>query len=181
MHGLPPQALVEKHLWIVEKFAKKYHGNADMRAAGMLGLCEAAQRFKPRRGAAFSTYAWNWVKGHVLSELRRSHVVPVPEHAARDASRRGEPVRGVVVFSLPEPVTGEPEEAEAQSERSMRLRAMHEAVEALPTREHRHVVNRTLAGRTVEQIAFGMGLNEERVEELLDEARGELSWMLDGE
>ena len=61
----------------------------------------------------------------------------------------------------------------------MRLRALHQAVEALP-RELRHVVNRTLAGRTVEQISSGMGLTETEVEQLLESARVELSWMLDG-
>lgn len=188
MHGLPPEALVEKHLWIVERFTATYckqAPHADLRAAGALGLCEAARRFKPRKGAAFSTYAWNWVKGHVLSELRRAHVVPVPEHMARAASKRGEPVHGVVVFR-PDGLVRETgvavEDHDAQegaADRGMRLRAMHEAVEALP-REQRHVVNRTLAGRSVEQIAFGLGIAEEHVEELLEQARGELEWMLNG-
>ncbi len=166
MHGLPPQALVEKHLWIVDRFAATYQKSAphaDLRAAGALGLCEAARRFRPRKGAAFSTYAWNWVKGHVLSELRRAHVVPVPEHLARAATKRGEPVKGVVVFR-PDGVVREtglaPELTDEQddaADRAMRRRALHYAVEALP-REQKHVVNRTLAGRTVEQIAFGLGI-----------------------
>jgi RNA polymerase sigma factor (sigma-70 family) len=188
MHGIPPQALVEKHLWIVDRFAATYQKaapHADLKAAGALGLCEAARRFRPRKGAAFSTYAWNWVKGHVLSELRRAHVVPVPEHMARAATKRGEPVRGVVVFR-PDGVARElsavPDDADEQegaADRGMRLRAMHQAVEALEP-ELRHVVNRTLAGRTVEQISCALGLTETRVEEMLELARVELSWMLDG-
>jgi RNA polymerase sigma factor (sigma-70 family) len=188
MHGLPPEALVEKHLWIVDRFTatyKKHAPHADLRAAGALGLCEAARRFRPRKGAAFSTYAWNWVKGHVLSELRRAHVVPVPEHMARAANKRGESVHGVVVFR-PDGIVrdsggsvDDPDEQEKAADRGMRLRAMHEAVEALP-REQRHVINRTLAGRTVEQIALGLGIAEEHVEELLTQARGELEWMLNG-
>lgn len=179
MDGLPPNALVEKHLWIVDRFAAKYRGtmpHGDMKAAGMLGLVEAAQRFRPRKGAAFSTYAWNWVKGHVLSELRRCHVVAVPEHTARDANRRGESLRGVVVFDVPDPGGGDEQESEA--DKSMRLRALHDAVEALP-RDQRHVVNRTLAGRRVDQIAKGMGLTEERVEEIIEAACEELGWLLD--
>jgi len=192
MHGLPPNALVEKHLWIVDKFAATYAKkapHADLKAAGALGLVEAAQRFRPRKGAAFSTYAWNWVKGHVLSELRRSHVVPVPEHTARAANKRGTPVRGVVkffsgggVFDFPQP---EPERdgahlTEKSVERAMRRRAIHAAVGELESAAHRHVINRTLAGRTVEQIAKGMGISAAAVEELLEQAREELSWLLEG-
>lgn len=185
MHGLPPDALVEQHLWIVDKFASTYRASApqaDLRAAGALGLCEAARRFKPRKGAAFSTYAWNWVKGYVLSELRRAHVVPVPEHLARAASRRGEPVRGVVVFAHPrafDGVDGSTTDAEQEraAERAMRHRTLHHAVEALDT-EHRHVVNRTLAGRSIEQIAKGMRCTQTRVTELLEEAQTQLAEIL---
>lgn len=125
------------------------------------------------------------MKGHVLSELRRAHVVPVPEHLARAATKRGEPVRGVVVFR-PDGIAREvgatdtsPGEQDAAADRGMRLRALRGAVTALP-RMHRHVVNRTLAGRRIDQIARGLGVADVRVEELLDEARVELSWMLDG-
>lgn len=178
MHGLPPDALVEKHLWIVDRFAASYRKiaprGADLDAAGRLGLCEAAQRFRPRKGAAFSTYAWNWVKGAVLSELRRSHVVPVPEHTVRAACREGKSVHGVVVFDVPESA---PDDAEPRD--TMRSRALHQAVERLRPL-YRHVINRTLAGRSPAQIAFGLGLTEARIEEILELARVELSWMMDG-
>jgi RNA polymerase sigma factor (sigma-70 family) len=189
MHGLPPNALVEKHLWIVDRFAaayaKKAPPHADLKAAGALGLVEAAQRFRPRKGATFSTYAWNWVKGHVLSELRRAHVVPVPEHTARAANKRGEPVRGVVVYR-PDGVGRElgpqpdvPGEQESAADKAMRRRAIHLAIGELEP-AHRHVINRTLAGRTTAQIAKGMGLTEAAVEQLLEQARGELEWLLNG-
>jgi RNA polymerase sigma factor (sigma-70 family) len=167
-----------------------------LQAAGTLGLCEAARRFKPRKGAAFSTYAWNWVKGHVLSELRRAHVVPVPEHLARAASKRGEPVRGVVVFlhdhaslSLEHSRAragnaaeglGGADGQEGSADRCMRLRALREAVPGLCDPVHRFVVRQVFLGRTVEQIADCLETTDARVEELLDEAREELSWMLDG-
>jgi RNA polymerase sigma factor (sigma-70 family) len=180
MHGLPPNALVEKHLWIVDRFASTYARaapNADLKAAGALGLVEAAQRFKPRKGVQFSTYAWNWVKGAVLSELRRCHVVPVPEHTARAAHKAGEPVRGVVVFNAPEP--GESDAQEERADQAMRSRALHLAISRLPPKQ-RQVISRTLAGRTIEQIARGMRLTETRVSELLAQAREELTWQIDG-
>lgn len=175
-----PQALVEQHLWIVDKFASTYHASApqaDLRAAGALGLCEAARRFKPRKGAAFSTYAWNWVKGYVLSELRRAHVVPVPEHMARAANRRGEPVRGVVVFATGERLAGSTGDQEQAAESAMRSRAVHYAVEQLAP-DLRHVINRTLAGRSVEQIAKGLRCTQTRVRELLEQAQAQLAEIL---
>lgn len=186
MHGLPPRSLVEKHLGIVENFAARYRwqaSGADLRAAGALGLCEAAERFRPRKGAAFSTYAWNWVKGHVLSEMRRAHVVPVPEHTARKAAKRGAAIRGVVKFATHDGVFDrESDETEPVSERSadlaMKRRVLLDAVKELDCRVHRLVIKRTMAGRTPAQIAQAMGVTETRVEELLEEARGQLAWML---
>lgn len=183
MHGLPPNALVEKHLWIVDRFAAKYQRDAphaDLKSAGALALCEAAQRFKPRKGAAFSTYAWNWVKGHMLKELRRSHVVAVPDHTVRAAARLGETITGVVRFMGPSDDPPVDASQEHGADQSMRRRAVHEAIERLEDRQHRHVINRTLAGRTVEQIAFGMGLTEEQVEGLIEAARENLEWILSG-
>ena len=105
MHGLPPAALVEPHLWIVDHFVTRYQPqapHADLHAAGVLGLVEAADRFNPRGGRKFPTYAWLWVKGQVLREVRRSHLVTVPEHDVRRANAAGTPVRTRVWRSVPE-------------------------------------------------------------------------------
>jgi RNA polymerase sigma factor (sigma-70 family) len=175
MHGLPPNDLVQSHLWIVDAIAHKYWDKgppgSDLLAAGALGLVEAAQRFEPARGMRFSTYAWNWVKGHVLGELRRCHVVPVPEHTARKACKDGEPISGVMVFGERHRAFGAAGEQEPAAERGMRLRALHFAVADLGDDSHRHVISRTLAGRTPEQIGKGMGLGAERVRQLLKEAQ----------
>jgi RNA polymerase sigma factor FliA len=40
------------------------------------GLVEAAQRFDPDRGAAFSTYAWYRVQGAIVDGLRKSSNIP---------------------------------------------------------------------------------------------------------
>lgn len=204
MQALPTNELVSTHMWIVERFQARYQQSAphaDLRAAGALGLCEAAQKFQPARGHKFSTYAWNWVKGYVLGELRKSHVVPVPEWTVRKASKEGETVRGVVVYCLNEAmighgkvrdsrkteavdgehlaeVTGAHDVDLAQEEhadRRMRLRALNCAIVALADKNHRHVVNRTLAGRTIAEIAKGMGFSQERVRQLLHEAQGLLA------
>lgn len=175
MHGLPPADLIQRHTWIVEHFCARYRQlarEADLHAAGLHGLCEAAAKFEPARGRAFSTYAWNWVKGYVLSELRRSHVVPVPEHTARKAYAAGEPVRGVVVFGVPE--LPQEDEQERQSDRAMRLRAVREAARDLSDKQMRRAVLLLLEGDSVEQIAKALRLPHTRVSELLAQAEGEL-------
>lgn len=198
MHGLSVNALVVDHLWIVERFRGVYWRNAprgaDLKAAGVLGLVEAAQRFDPARGMRFSTYAWNWVKGHMLSEIRRSHVVAVPEHTARRACKDGESVIDVVEFSGDADHQPETKERrfrgkaphlsinvedgasqERAADRAMRLRALGEAVARLDNKMHRHVMHRTLSGRSIEQIARAMKLSEERVRLWIREAQALLA------
>lgn len=175
MHGLPTADLIQRHQWIVEHFCARYRRiarQADLHAAGWHGLCEAAAKFEPERGRVFSTYAWNWVKGYILSELRRSHVVPVPEHTARKAHAAGEPVRGVVVYGVPE--VPQEDEQERQSERSMRLRAVRAAVRELSDKTERRVVLLVLEGSTIEQIAKALDLTQTRVAELLQSAEQEI-------
>ena len=179
MHGLPPADLIQRHQWIVEHFCARYRRiarQADLHAAGWHGLCEAAAKFEPERGRAFSTYAWNWVKGYVLSELRRSHVVPVPEHTARKAHAAGEPVRGVVIYGVPELPTED--EQERQSERAMRLRAVRQCVRELEDKAMRQVVWLLLEGDSIEQIARALDMTQTRVAELLESAERELKELM---
>jgi RNA polymerase sigma factor (sigma-70 family) len=175
MHGLPTADLIERHGWIVDHFCARYRSigrGADLRAAGQHGLCEAAAKFEPTRGRAFSTYAWNWVKGCVLSEIRRGHVVPVPEHTARKAYAAGEPVRGVVVFGVPE--QPQEDEQERLSDRSMRLRAVRQCVRELGDKLTRRVVLLLLEGDSIESIAKALDLTQTRVGELLESAERQL-------
>jgi RNA polymerase sigma factor (sigma-70 family) len=180
MHGLPQTALAHQHVWIAEKIAARYvhvAPTADLRAAGALGLAEAASRFQPRRGLRFSTYAWPWVKGAVLAELRRNHVVPVAEWTARKDSREGRSPRVVVVFGALDTDKGgatDDADQEEAADRDMRLRGVRIAVSRLADPGHRRVIEATLEGRTPEQIGEDLGLCEERVRQLLREATNEI-------
>jgi len=179
MPARPPAELVESHLWIVEHFHARYRliapAGADLRAAGRHGLCEAAAKFQPKKGRVFSTYAWKWVKGYVLAELRKCHVVAVPEHSVRQAQAAGSPVRGVVVFGVPE-IQAE-EEAEAKSDRAMRLRSLRSTIAELDE-PARSVVRRALRGLTIAQIASQLRLTQARVAELLEQAERELQELM---
>lgn len=181
MRALPPADLIRAHTWIVEHFCAKYRklgAKADLRAAGLHGLCEAAARFQPRRRRAFSTYAWNWVKGYMLSELRRAHVVPVPEHTARRAHAAGQPLRNVVLRLDPVDLEshGDPDndiEQERVSDELMRRRAVLEAARELAP-ELRAVVRLVLGGESVPAIAKALKVKQDDVLLLLERAEREL-------
>jgi len=44
----------------------------NLRAAGILGLIEAAQNFDPQRGVPFKTFAYPRIRGAIVDELRRN-------------------------------------------------------------------------------------------------------------
>jgi RNA polymerase sigma factor for flagellar operon FliA len=75
--------LVEQHLDVARKAAHmifprvREHVELDeLIALGNAGLAEAAQRFDPARGAAFSTFAWYRVQGAIVDGLRKSSHLP---------------------------------------------------------------------------------------------------------
>lgn len=82
--GLPPvDELVLKHGELVKRIA--YHVVSrlpshievdDLIQAGMIGLLNAAQNFKPTKGANFETYAGIRIRGAMLDEARKSNWTP---------------------------------------------------------------------------------------------------------
>ncbi len=53
-----------------------YVDNENLESAGILGLVEAAGQFDPMRGTAFTTFAFQRIRGAILDELRRNCPVP---------------------------------------------------------------------------------------------------------
>lgn len=75
--------LIERHLDVAQKAAAMIYPRVrghvemdDLVAYGNAGLAEAAQRFDPTRGAAFSTFAWYRVQGSIIDGLRKSGTLP---------------------------------------------------------------------------------------------------------
>jgi len=94
--------LILEHLSYVRHILGKMLGtlpdhvdNENLESAGILGLVEAAGQFDPSRGIAFTTYAYQRIRGAILDELRRNCPVPqtILQHWAliRDASSRMQP------------------------------------------------------------------------------------------
>lgn len=77
--GLRP---VAQHALMVGARGDALH---DAVQAGMIAWMDALRRYDPDRGVRLATYAWAWVRGAVLTELRRSRIAE--EWPAEIASR----------------------------------------------------------------------------------------------
>lgn len=188
MNSAERAALVKAHAWIVAQFVAKYEARsngADLSEAGFLGLCEAAARYTPGR-VRFGTYAWNWVKGAVLEEIRTAHIVPISKRAALGKTQA--PVDTPRISHLPSE-SGPSNDSRRVSTTMFRLGLVVDArgeeladaprrkrlalqkITALSSAELRRVAFRALKGRTVEQIAQALEMPPGRVVRLLCEAQ----------
>src|SRR5258706_13951478 len=75
--------LAERHLELARKAANMIYSRVrehveldELVALANTGLAEAAQKFDPDRGVAFSTYAWYRAQGAILDGLRKSTALP---------------------------------------------------------------------------------------------------------
>jgi RNA polymerase sigma factor (sigma-70 family) len=60
--------IVSKFIALGERFGLE---KCDLQSAGNLGLLLAIRRYKPR-GGTFATYAFTYVRGHVMTEINRA-------------------------------------------------------------------------------------------------------------
>jgi RNA polymerase sigma factor for flagellar operon FliA len=75
--------LVERHLDVARKVAAMLHPRVrefvemdELVALASAGLAEAAQRYEPDRGVAFTTFAWYRMQGAMVDGLRKSANLP---------------------------------------------------------------------------------------------------------
>lgn len=75
--------LILEHLYYVKHILGKmlgtlpeYVDQENLESAGILGLVEAAGQFDPARETAFTTFAYQRIRGAILDELRRNCPVP---------------------------------------------------------------------------------------------------------
>ena len=99
--------LILEHLYFVRHILGKmlgglpdYVDNDNLESAGILGLVEAAGQFDPTRGVAFTTFAYQRIRGAILDELRRN--CPVPQAVLQNWTL----IREVSVHMAP-PLTSE--------------------------------------------------------------------------
>lgn len=121
----------------------------DLFQQACLGLLDAASRWEPQLGVAFTVYARRRVMGSMLDSIRRRHwraanAVPLDEAA-----------------DVPAPDT-----VELQIERTQRARRARQAVLNLPDRELRIVKRFYFQDATHIEIAPSLGVGANRVGQL---------------
>lgn len=87
----PAKLLFEKHMSLVIKQIRRYQSLPsdileDLKQAGFLALWEAIQTFDPKKGCAFSTYAWERIHKAISTEFRDNlGPIHLTEYACRKA------------------------------------------------------------------------------------------------
>lgn len=79
------QRFINSNLRLVVNIAKKYTGASltilDLIQEGNFGLIKAVERFEPKKGCKFSTYAYWWIKQAICRALQNSDaMIRIPIH-----------------------------------------------------------------------------------------------------
>jgi len=85
---LARQRLIESNMRLVINIAKTYRNKSipleDLIQEGAIGLMQAAQRFDPRRGFRFSTYATHWIRQAIGRAIdNKSKAIRLPAHVSQ--------------------------------------------------------------------------------------------------
>ena len=169
--------------WIVDRMWKSAsirHGyGRDFDEAvqiGRIGLWSAAQRYNPAKQVRFSTFAYWYIRGHILSGIK--HVVHVPSSARQAVQRAGKdqlPAKVVPCAKLAmacaqlEYFTCTLPDRPARLER-WEVRELRELVATLPQRE-RDMVKRRYGldgpAHTYREIGLRYNCSSERIRQLV--------------
>ena len=91
-HDLGSQSLARSNLRLVVSVAKRYMGRGvsflDLIQEGNLGLLRAINKFDPRRGFKFSTYATWWIRQSINRSIaEQARTIRIPVHLFEAISR----------------------------------------------------------------------------------------------
>jgi RNA polymerase sigma factor for flagellar operon FliA len=140
---------------------------------GVLGLIDAARRYDPTRGAAFSTYAGYRIRGAILDGLRARD--PLPRRVRR-ARKRGVGASGcaraacaIQLLQLDDALAIPEDEAvgpEALAIEADLLLLAWKGLTALPPRDRQVVTLRLICGLTLREVAARLRLSITRIAEI---------------
>lgn len=129
----------------------------DLVSAGTIGLIEAADRYDPKRGVTFATFAYRRIRGAVIEEISTSS-------AARSLEA---PISEETGYTLMD-VTVDPSASEPQG--SAELSELLTAIGDLPDRD-REILGLSAAGHSGNDIAERYGCSPSLVSRILVDAR----------
>jgi RNA polymerase sigma factor FliA len=186
------EALILEHLPMVRviaaQIAKRLPRSVqvdDLVSSGTLGLIEAAEKFKPKRGVPFLAYAKHRVRGSILDYLRGTDYISRDHRRAvkrreRDLGERAlqfdvkPDETGVIplTFTFPSGDARENDVADGSSTQDffdleVRMELARILIcAALPARYARVLREYYFEERTMRQIAERMGVNESRISQI---------------
>jgi RNA polymerase sigma factor for flagellar operon FliA len=143
----------------------------DLIAAGVLGLVQAAQRYRGEVGASFGAYAARRVRGQVLDALReRDPLTRSARRAYREAQRVTEDLPPPYVeisldrlAELGDGAIAEPDAVATDTRRDPRWRGVARELRSLARLERRVLVLSYGRGLTLREIGTQVGLSESGV------------------
>ncbi len=213
---MDPNALAEEHLGLVKAIASRVVGFApsdadfdDLVAFGHQGLVQAARRYDPERGAAFSTFAYYRIRGAMFDGLRKMGLrgpaarraaferradevleqlssEPSPPTAVAAAERLAETVADLAVAyvvsskAIDEAPDTETPDPEAAVERSEALAAVTEGLAALPEPERRLIDLMYFQGLGLVETAERLGISRGWASKLHVRVLGRLRVLAEG-
>lgn len=140
----------------------------DLISAGTIGLIEAADRYDPKRGVPFGSFAYSRIKGAVIDELSRLGVAGPGRSAPADTTLSLEAPFNHRPDATLMDVTVDPSVPEPQ--RSAELHELLAAMRDLPARD-REMLGLSLAGHSGTDIADLFGCSQALVSRILVDAR----------
>ena len=189
---------VEQNLVLVEKFMTSKRMPAapkeEIRSRGLVGLFRAAQTYDPSRRAAFSTWAFHWIRKCVWEDRVQTPVCAIARSTLRKLTRQHQETRLFDYIDIHEldsdklDNTGHRNHNSSQdcypwegagdcTARGVERRDLAEWVRShlrrLPLRE-RYVIERTMGGLISREIAEEMGVRKTTVESHRTHARAKL-------
>lgn len=175
--------LVEANLRFVAKIAHKYRGYMeieDLIAEGSIGLMRAAEKFNPKTGNKFSTYAVWWIKAYIQKAIRETATgIKFPANKYKEMKQSM-----WIMDSLDKPLAGEGRQKKAEDFISddriltpeeelweqQSLEKLNGLLESLPQNERDIIKGRfgfeSEKPLSLEKIGNSMGLSKERVRQI---------------
>lgn len=164
--------LIEQHLDLAKTLALKLHRRLppmvdleELESDAYLGLIQAADAFRPDKGASFRTYAGKRISGAMIDGLRQRgmtrRVGGKPNVCSLDTVIKWHGGRGITLGDTV--VADDP----PVGERLADLDEAERGLEELDLRSRQHVRDRYYHGKTQKQIAQECGVSPSRISQRL--------------